>query len=88
MKRRPPYTAAHLSALRRPSVPIVAPIDGGIGLSGLECDQISALLTDYLAFSALHIAALDDAKCIAALELCERWRTQAADIRERIEGRE
>jgi hypothetical protein len=57
-------------------------------LTGLECDHISAILSDYLSFTARALNYdLDDAKAIAASRLLEKWRTQAADIIDKLEGR-
>lgn len=91
MKRSPPYTAAHISVLRSKAgtiQSIVPPIKDSCGLSTEQWDQLSAILTDFLAFSHVHMLALDHAKCIAAHELCAKWASQAADLRDIIEARD
>ena len=76
--------------IRRKVVAIqsIAPNNSGLCLSSLECDQISALLSDYLAFTnrALRYD-LDDAKAVSASRLLEKWRTQAADLLDKLEAR-
>jgi hypothetical protein len=67
---------------------IVPAYIGAVQFSEDELDQLSALLSDYLAFSHSHVAMLESCKALTALELVNQWRTQAADLRERIEGRE
>ena len=82
MKRRPPY---------RPKVvtiqSIVPPSISAFALTDPEWDQLSAILSDYLAFSHRHVQVLEDCKALTALELLNTWRTQAADLRDRIEAR-
>ncbi len=59
-----------------------------ISLDSGECDRLSALLTDYLAFAHTHCLALEHSKCIAAQELTAQWMSQAADLRDKIEARD
>ena len=67
--------------------PRAAPIYDMCRLSTGEWDQLSAILSDYLAFSHRHVQMLEDCKALQALELLNQWRTQAADLRDRIEAR-
>jgi hypothetical protein len=53
-----------------------------------ELDQLSAILSDYLSFSHRHVLMLEDCKALAALELVNKWRSQAADLRDKIEARD
>ena len=64
------------------------PSISAFALTDLEWDQLSALLTDYLAFSHTQALMLEDCKALQALELLNTWRTQAADLRDRIEARD
>lgn len=52
-----------------------------------ELDQLSAILSDYLSFSHRHVELLEDSHAMQALALLNQWRTQAADLRDRIEAR-
>ena len=78
--------------VKRPKVAtiqrIVTPIYDGLALTSDEWDQLSATLTDYLSFSHTHVTVLESAKALAALELLNKWRSQAADLRDKIEARD
>lgn len=89
-RRKPAYTAAHLSALRPQSATIQSIVPAYIDTVRFtedELDQLSALLTDYLTFSHRHVEMLEDSHAMQALALLNQWRTQAADLRDKIENR-
>lgn len=91
MKRSPPYTVAHISVLRSKVgtiQSIAPPIKDSCGLSTEQWDQLSALLTDYLSFSHMHLQMLESCNALRALELVNKWRSQAADLRDIIENRD
>ncbi len=60
----------------------------GIRFTDGELDQLSAILSDYITFAHAHCVMLDRSKCKAALDLTEKWISQAADLREKIDGRD
>ena len=73
---------------RRPLKPIIAPIYDGLVLTSQQWDQLSALLSDYISLANQHIVQFDHARNVSASHSTSKWVSQAADLRDIIEGRD
>lgn len=81
-----PLTPAPIAHLDTKSPPL---IDGRLMLSDSDLDQLSAILSDFIAQSQSNIAHFRNIPSNpGASELTQKWIERAADLRDRIERRE